>query len=65
MKTVNLTHQQIFLIFQTNKKVNDFNGKVHQAATGEKYTIKSQDDVVGANSSELRDKIMKRITDDP
>lgn len=48
-----------------NKKVNDFNGKVHQAATGEKYTIKSQDDVIGANSSELRDKIMKRITDDP
>lgn len=38
---------------------------MHQAATGEKYTIKSQDDVRGANSSELRDKIMKRITDDP
>lgn len=48
-----------------NKKVNNFNGKVHQAATGEKYTINSQDDVIGANSSELRDKIMKRITDDP
>ena len=30
-----------------------------------KYTIKSQDNVIGANSSELRDKIMKRITDDP
>ena len=38
---------------------------MHQAATGEKYTIKSQDDEIGANSSELRDKIMKRITDDP
>ena len=43
---------------------NNFNEKVQQAATGEKYIIKSHDSVVGANSSELRDKIMKQIPDD-
>ena len=52
-------------LFIQNKKVNDFNEKVHHAAKGEKYTIKSQDSVIGANSSELRDKIMKQIPDDP
>ena len=51
-------------LFIQNKKVNDFNEKVHHAAKGKKYTIKSQDSVIGANSSELRDKIMKQIPDD-
>ena len=36
-------------LFIQNKKVNDFNEKVHHAAKGEKYTIKSQDSVIGAN----------------
>lgn len=52
-------------LFIQNKMVNDFNERVHHAAKGEKYTIKSQDSVIGANSSELRDKIMKQIPDDP
>ena len=52
-------------LFIQNKKVNDFIEEVHHAAKGEKYTIKSQDSVIGANSSELRDKIMKQIPDDP
>ena len=38
---------------------------MHQAATGEKHTIKSQDSVKGATSSELRDKIMRQIPDQP
>lgn len=31
------------------------------AATGDKYTIKALDGVVGANSAELRDKILKQL----
>ena len=44
---------------------NDFNEKVHQAAKGRKYAIKSQDSVIGTSCSQLRDKIMKQIPDDP
>ena len=46
-------------LFTQNKTVNDFNERVHQAATGEKHMIKSQDSVIGATASELRDKIMR------
>ena len=46
-----------------NSEVNDFNERVHQAAIGEKHTIRSQDSVIGATSSELRDKIMRQIPD--
>ena len=35
------------------------------AATGDKYTIKALDSVIGANSAELRDKILKQIPLDP
>lgn len=34
------------------------------AATGDKYTIKALDGVVGANSAELRDKILKQVPPD-
>ena len=52
-------------LFIQNKKVNDFNEKVHQAAQGRKDAIKSQDSVIGASCSQLRDEIMKQIPDDP
>ena len=52
-------------LFIQNKKVNDFNEKVYQAAKGRKYAIKSQDSVIGASCSQLRDKIKKQIADDP
>ena len=38
---------------------------MHLAAIGEKHTIKSQDSVIGATSSELGGKIMRQIPDDP
>ena len=38
---------------------------MHQAAKGRKYAIKSQDSVIGTSCSQLRDKIMKQIPDDP
>ena len=35
------------------------------AASGDKYNIKVLDSVIGANSAELRDKILKQILLDP
>ena len=43
-------------------KVDQFNSR---EATGNKYTIKAIDSVVGANSTELRDTILKQIPSDP
>ena len=56
---------QIPHLFNQNNKVDKYNEKVHHLATGVKCTIKAQDSVVGANSAELRDKIMKQIPNDP
>ena len=52
-------------LFNQNNKVDKYSEKVHHLATGVKYTIKAQDSVVGANSAELRGKIMKQIPNDP
>ena len=52
-------------LFIQNIKVNAFNQKVHLAATGEKYCVKALDSVIGANFTELRDKIMGQIPNDP
>ena len=52
-------------LFIQNKKVNEFNERVHNAATGEKFSIKAIDSVIGANSALLRDKILSKIPDDP
>ena len=52
-------------LFIQNSKVDEFNNKVHLAATGDKYNIRAIDSVIGANSAELRDKILKQIPLDP
>ncbi|XP_028412534.1 ATP-dependent DNA helicase PIF1-like [Dendronephthya gigantea] len=52
-------------LFIQNKKVNKFNERVHNAATVEKFSIKAIDSVIGANSAQLRDKILSQIPDDP
>ena len=52
-------------LFIQNQKVNEFNERVHNAATGEKFSIKAVDSVIGANSAQLRDKILSQISDDP
>ena len=51
-------------LFIQNQKVNEFNERVHNAATGEKFSIKAVDSVIGANSAQLRDKILSQIPDD-
>ena len=45
-------------LFIQNAKVDEFNERVHNAAVGNKYRIKAQDSINGANSAELREKIM-------
>ena len=51
-------------LFIQNLNVDEFNDKVYKAATGAKYTIEAHENVIGANSAELRDKIMKQIPND-
>ena len=54
-------------MFIQNAKVDEFNERVHNAALGNKYRIKAQDNVIGAtcNSAELREKILRQIPNDP
>ena len=51
--------------FIQNSKVDEWNNRVHMAATGDKYTIRALDSVIGANSPELRSKILNQIPLDP
>jgi hypothetical protein len=48
-------------LFTQNDMVDDYNDKVYHAATGNKYIIIAQDSVIGANTAELRDKILRQI----
>ena len=48
-----------------NAKVDEFNARAHNAARGNKFRISAQDSVIGANSPELRDKILTQIPKDP
>ena len=52
-------------LFIQNKKIDEFNERVHRAAVGEKFSIKAVDSVIGASSAQLRDKIRSQIPDDP
>ena len=51
--------------FIQNAKVNEFNDRAHRAISGTKYSIKVHDSVMGANSQQLRDKILEQIRSDP
>ena len=44
-----------------NGMVDDYNDKVYHASTGNKYIIIAQDSVMGANTAQLRDKILRQI----
>ena len=52
-------------LFIQNAKVNEFNDRAHQAISGTKCSIKAHDSVIGANSQQLRDKILQQIPSDP
>lgn len=49
-------------LFIQNAKVDEFNERVHNAAIGNKHRIKVQEDIIGANSAELRGKILQQIS---
>ena len=49
-------------LFIQNVLVDDYHDKVYQSLdSGNKYTIKAQDSVIGACSTELKEKIMRQI----
>ena len=52
-------------LFIQNAKVDEFNVRAHNAARGNKFRINAQDSVTGANSPELREKILTQIPRDP
>ena len=52
-------------LFIQNAKVDEFNQRAHNAATGYKFTINALDSVIGAISPELRNKILRQIPNDP
>ena len=54
-------------VFIQNAKVNDFNARAHNALPAIKYSIKAHDSVIviGADSQQLRDKILGQIPNDP
>ena len=52
-------------MFIQNAKVNEFNDRAHCAISSNKYSNKAHDSVIGAQSQELRDKILKQIPSDP
>lgn len=44
-----------------NAQVDEFNQRVYNAASGNKFRINVQDSVIGATSPELRKKIIRQI----
>ena len=52
-------------LFIQNAKANEFNDRAHHAILGTKYSIKAHDSVIGANSQQLRNKILQQIPSDP
>ena len=56
-KSINDPKDVQHLLIQ-NVKVTQFNKIAYQAASGEKYSIQAIDSVIGATSTQLRDKIL-------
>lgn len=52
-------------LFIQNATVNDYNDKAHRAISGTKYCIKAHDSVIGADSQQLKQKILKQVPNDP
>ena len=52
-------------VFIQNAKLTDFNARAHNALPGIKYSIKAHDSVIGADSQQLRNKILSEIPNDP
>ena len=48
-------------LFTENALVDDYNEKVYDSFSGDKYKIKAQDSVIGACSTELKERIIRQI----
>ena len=49
-------------LFIQNAKVDEYNETVYRTSIGNKYIMVAQDSVIGANSAELREKILRQVS---
>ena len=52
-------------LFVQNDKVDEFNLAIYNSSPGRKYTGKAVDSVIGAQSEELKQRLLTQIPDDP
>ncbi|KAL9986219.1 hypothetical protein ACROYT_G000329 [Oculina patagonica] len=52
-------------LFIQNDRVDEFNKSVYNSATGRKFIVKAVDSVIGAQSEELKARLLKQVPDDP
>lgn len=51
-------------LFIQNNRVDDFNWTIFNSAAGRKYTVKAVDSVIGAQSDELKQRLLRQVPDD-
>ena len=52
-------------LFIQNDRVDEFNTTVYNSAMGRKFIVKAVDGVIGAQSEELKVRLLKQVPDDP
>ncbi len=52
-------------LFIKNDSVDEFNRTVYNSAAGRKYIVKAVDIVIGAQSEELKARLLRQVPDDP
>ncbi|XP_078352155.1 uncharacterized protein LOC144636825 [Oculina patagonica] len=52
-------------LFIQNDRVDEFNKSVYNSAAGRKFIVKAVDSVIGAQSEELKARLLKQVPDDP
>ncbi|XP_078345269.1 uncharacterized protein LOC144630776 [Oculina patagonica] len=52
-------------LFIQNDRVDEFNRAVYNSAAGRKYIVKAVDSVIGAQSEELKARLLRQVPDDP
>ena len=52
-------------IFIQNNRVDNFNLTVYNSASGRKYAVKAVDSIIGAQSEEFKQRVLREVPDDP
>ncbi|XP_078349889.1 uncharacterized protein LOC144634728 [Oculina patagonica] len=52
-------------LFIQNDSVDEFNRSVYNSAAGKKYIVKAVDSVIGAQSEELKARLLRQVPDNP